>query len=75
MHFSSTDLPEPEPPITTIEVPGGTSRSTPSSTTLSPKRFATPRRRILATGVLIGARSLGRAHQAAHREKNISVST
>ena len=46
MHFSSTDLPEPEPPITTIEVRGMTSRSMPSSTTLSPKRLCRLRRRI-----------------------------
>ena len=41
-HFSSTDLPEPEPPMTTIDVPGGTSRSTPSSTRLAPKRLYRP---------------------------------
>ena len=46
MHFSSTDLPVPEPPITTIEVPGITSRSTPSSTRLSPKLLRRPRMRI-----------------------------
>src|ERR1700677_5009250 len=57
IHFSNTDLPDPEPPITTIEVPGGTSRSTPSSTTLSPNLFASPRSRILGTVVLIGRRS------------------
>jgi hypothetical protein len=37
-----TDLPWPEPPITTRLRPGATSRSMPSSTTLSPNRLWTP---------------------------------
>ena len=40
-------MPEPEPPITTMEVLGMMSRSMPSSTTLSPKRLRRLRRRIL----------------------------
>ena len=54
MHLSSTDLPLPEPPITTSEVPAGTSRSTPSSTCLVPKRLARPRIRMRGVAVLIG---------------------
>src|SRR6185312_9691732 len=50
MHFNSTDLPDPEPPITTIDVPGRTSRSMPSSTILGPNCFRRPRRRIFGTG-------------------------
>ena len=41
-HLIITDLPVPEPPITTSELPGWIVRSTPSSTTLAPKRFLTP---------------------------------
>ena len=61
MHFSSTDLPEPDPPITTMDVPGITSRSTPSSTSLSPKDLHTPRSRIFGT-VVIGRRTIRSAH-------------
>src|SRR5581483_3754247 len=43
MHLIITDLPVPEPPITTSDLPLGTSRSTPSSTTLLPNRFFRPR--------------------------------
>ncbi len=42
MHFSSTDLPVPEPPITTIDSPAATSRSMPRSTVLAPNALATP---------------------------------
>ncbi|EAU44632.1 hypothetical protein R2601_24230 [Salipiger bermudensis HTCC2601] len=41
MHFSVTDLPEPEPPMITIEVPRGMLRCTSRSTVLSPKALAT----------------------------------
>src|SRR6188508_1830233 len=47
MHFSSTDLPVPEPPITTIDSPLATSRSMPCRTFFGPKDFVTPRREIL----------------------------
>ena len=43
MDLISTDLPVPEPPMTTMPVPGMTSRSTPSSTRFSPKAFFRPR--------------------------------
>src|SRR5260370_27510645 len=43
MHFSSTDLPLPEPPITTTDSPTATSRSMPRSTCLAPKALVTPR--------------------------------
>ncbi len=66
MHFSSTDLPVPEPPITTIEVPVATSRSMPSSTCLSPNALRRPRTRIFGTAAVVGS---------AHRAKNSSVST
>jgi hypothetical protein len=59
MHFSSTDLPVPEPPMTTIDSPG-MSRSTPSSTWLAPKLLVRPRMRILGGGPsLIGEEHLG----------------
>ena len=57
MQRSSTDLPVPEPPITTIEVPAATSRSTPSSTRLVPNAFFRPRTRIFGTDALIGRRT------------------
>src|SRR6185437_11899442 len=41
--FIITDLPVPEPPITTNDLPASSFRSRPSSTTLLPKRFFTPR--------------------------------
>src|ERR1700690_927126 len=47
MVFTSTDLPEPEPPITTRLSPAATSRSMPSSTILRPKDFLRPRTEIL----------------------------
>ncbi len=54
IHFSSTDFPVPEPPITTMPVPGITSRSTPSSTRLAPNDFFNPRTRIFgSTSVLM----------------------
>ena len=37
MHFSITDLPVPEPPMTTSEWPLGTESVTPFSTCLGPK--------------------------------------
>ena len=42
MHLMVTDLPVPEPPMITIEDCLSMVRSTPSSTTLGPKRFLTP---------------------------------
>src|SRR6202000_1292852 len=42
-HLIITDLPVPEPPMTTTDSPRPSVRSSPSSTTLSPKRFFTPR--------------------------------
>ena len=42
MHFSSTDLPVPEPPITTIDSPAATSSSIPCSTFFGPKALVTP---------------------------------
>ena len=45
--FRRTDLPVPEPPMTTMEVPGMMSRSMPSRTSLAPKDLRTLRRRIL----------------------------
>ncbi len=56
MHFSSTDLPVPEPPITTIDSPLATSRSMPRRTCLGPKDFMTPRREIF--GVISGRKRL-----------------
>src|SRR5689334_21623438 len=41
-HFSVTDLPTPEPPMTTSDLPGATSRSTPSSTCRPRSRFLMP---------------------------------
>ena len=41
MHFSITDLPVPEPPMTTSEWPFGTDRLTPFSTCFGPKLFLT----------------------------------
>src|ERR1700733_6994644 len=46
-HLIITDLPVPEPPITTKDSAAPILRSMPSSTTLSPKRFLTPRSSIL----------------------------
>ena len=43
MDLMVTDLPVPEPPMITSDDPGAITRSTPSSTTLEPKRFFTPR--------------------------------
>ena len=42
MDLMVTDLPVPEPPMITSEERGSMVRSTPSSTTLEPKRFLTP---------------------------------
>jgi len=46
-HFSSTDLPLPEPPITTSDSAGATSTSMPCSTFVAPKALVTPRSEIL----------------------------
>ncbi len=43
MHFSSTDLPVPEPPMITMLCPDGIVRFTPRSTALRPKALVTPR--------------------------------
>ena len=51
MHLISTDLPVPDPPITTIDVRGATSRSIPSSTSFAPNDLHNPR--ILIFGALI----------------------
>ena len=59
MHFSSTDLPVPEPPMMTSDSPGATSRSMPCSTFFGPKALVTPRNEILVfIGALIGRRTL-----------------
>src|SRR5215472_2081453 len=42
-HLIITDLPVPEPPMTTSDCPLSMVRSRPSSTTFRPKRFFTPR--------------------------------
>jgi hypothetical protein len=46
MHFSSTDLPVPDPPMMTIDVPEATSGH-PRSTWLAPKALWTPRSSIM----------------------------
>ena len=56
MHLISTDLPVPEPPITTSDWPFGTSRSRSLSTTLRPKALHNPRTLILMS-LLIGRRT------------------
>ena len=61
MHFSSTDLPVPEPPITTIDSPWATSRSMPCRTFLGPKDLVTPRSEILEVMVRHPERSARRA--------------
>ena len=53
MHLIITDLPVPEPPMTTTDSPTPTSRSTPFSTTLSPKDLCRLRSRILGWASLI----------------------
>src|SRR4051812_17980972 len=52
MHLIITDLPVPEPPITTSDLPLGTSRSTPSSTTFAPNRFFNPRTLIFRSSAI-----------------------
>src|SRR3954449_3916273 len=52
MHFRSTDLPVPEPPITTTDSPAATSRSMPRSTFLSPNDLVTPRSEIFGTALM-----------------------
>ncbi len=52
MHLTVTDLPVPEPPMTTTLSACSTSRSMPSSTTLRPKDFFRPRTEILGTEIL-----------------------
>ena len=59
MHLSRTDLPEPEPPITTVDVPGMMSRSMPSSTSFSPKDLRRLRRRIFGGVSLIRSSAEG----------------
>ena len=62
MHLSSTDLPVPEPPITTSDCPPGMTRGRrPASTCLAPKALAQVR----------GCAILGAG--LAHRLKNSSV--
>src|SRR5215218_4850435 len=51
--FIVVDLPAPFGPSRPTHVPSGTSRSSPSTAVMSPKRFVTPRRRI-ARGADIG---------------------
>ena len=53
-HLISTDLPVPEPPMTTRERPAGRSRSTPLSTRLGPKLLVRPRIAILGADSVIG---------------------
>src|SRR3546814_153192 len=54
MHLSSTDLPVPEPPITTTDSATPMSRSMPSSTTFDPKLLRRLRMRIFG-GSAIGS--------------------
>src|SRR5690606_29185910 len=54
MHLISTDLPEPEPPMTTSDCPFSTARSMPSSTTLEPKDLRTPLSSIFAVMASLG---------------------
>ena len=60
MHLISTDLPVPEPPITTSDWPAGTSRSTPLQHLLGAEALGQAADRDLGGGV-------------AHRLKNSSV--
>ena len=41
-HFSSTDLPVPDPPMITMLCPLGIVKSTPRKTRLGPKDLCTP---------------------------------
>ena len=49
IHFSMTDLPVPDPPMTTTDSPVPILRSTPSSTVLAPNDFFRPRSSILGS--------------------------
>src|SRR6516165_2831474 len=51
MHFTSTDFPVPEPPMTTRLSPVAQSMSTPSSTRLRPKDLISPRADIFGIAV------------------------
>ena len=57
MHLSSTDLPEPEPPMTTSDSPTATSTSMPSSTFLWPKDLRSPRTAMRGTAMISGRRT------------------
>src|SRR5665213_696312 len=59
MHFTMTDLPEPEPPMTTRLSPTFTSRSMPSSTSFRPKDFLRPRTAILTASVIFSQQYAG----------------
>ncbi len=52
MHFTMTDLPVPEPPMTTRLSPVTTSRSIPSSTSFGPKDFRKPRTEIFGVALI-----------------------
>src|SRR3990167_5154030 len=68
MHFSSTDFPVPEPPMTTSEAPSSTSRSTPRKTSLRPKDFFSPRTEIFGVAPLISNAHEQRSHDVIRRE-------
>ncbi len=52
MHLMSTDLPEPEPPITTTDSPVPMLRSTPRRTFFAPKDLWSPATAIFAVFVI-----------------------
>src|SRR6267142_1089837 len=63
-HLIVTDFPLPDPPMTTMESPSLIVRSTPSSTTLGPKRFFTPLSSILGLfAIVVSAIEEERGHQ------------
>src|SRR5882672_11298142 len=63
-HLIVTDFPLPDPPMTTMESPSLTVRSTPSRTTLGPKRFFTPLSSILGLfAIFVSAIEEDRGHQ------------
>ena len=53
MHLISTDLPVPEPPMTTRLSPGAQSRSMPSSTRLRPNDLRSPRTAIFGAAAAV----------------------
>src|SRR6516165_3813108 len=55
MHLTSTDLPAPEPPMTTRLCPAAQSMSRPSSTQWSPNDFFSPLTEIFGTAIFDGA--------------------